>query len=62
MWQAAVIPNAVPTYTEALGIGKKLMNVRTPHPNDFQNYGAILYRAGQYQKRDRVPEPINRRR
>jgi len=49
VWQAVLIPNAVRNYTEALEIGKKLVNARTPVPNDFQNFGAILYRARHYQ-------------
>jgi eukaryotic-like serine/threonine-protein kinase len=48
LWLAALIPNAVRNYAELVEIGKKLMNVRTPDPNDFTNFGAILHRAGQY--------------
>jgi serine/threonine protein kinase/WD40 repeat protein/tetratricopeptide (TPR) repeat protein len=48
IWHAALIPNAVRTYSEVIEIGRKIAGSRTATGNEWNTFGAILYRAGQY--------------
>jgi hypothetical protein len=48
IWHAALIPSAVRNFTEVIEIGRKLAGSRTAGGNDWNTFGAVLYRAGQY--------------
>jgi serine/threonine protein kinase/WD40 repeat protein/tetratricopeptide (TPR) repeat protein len=48
IWHAALIPNAVPHYSEVIDIGRKIAGARTATSNEWNTFGAVLYRAGQY--------------
>jgi serine/threonine protein kinase/tetratricopeptide (TPR) repeat protein len=46
---AAILPGALADYSSVLAIAKKAMDDKAVTPNQFQTYGALLYRAKQYQ-------------
>ena len=46
---AALMPGVVHNYAEVVDIGRKLNNTGKPTPGERNTFGALLYRAGQYQ-------------
>jgi serine/threonine protein kinase/WD40 repeat protein/tetratricopeptide (TPR) repeat protein len=48
IWQVVLVPSAVRNFTEVVEIGRKLASSRTAAGNDWNTFGAVLYRAGQY--------------
>jgi hypothetical protein len=48
IWQAALIPQAVRNYTELIEIGRKMAGAKSADANQWNTFGAILYRAGHY--------------
>ena len=49
IWLAALMPGVVHNYAEVVDIGRKLNNTGKPTPGERNTFGALLYRAGQYQ-------------
>jgi tetratricopeptide (TPR) repeat protein len=48
IWNAALLPGALPDYSEVLQIAAKLMDLKTAGATYFNTYGAIIYRAKHY--------------
>ncbi|MGO9468956.1 MAG: protein kinase domain-containing protein [Isosphaeraceae bacterium] len=48
-WAAALAPNALPDYRKVLNMMKPLIDAKNGWWGNLNNYGALLYRAGQYQ-------------
>ena len=48
IWQAALIPEGVRNYGQIIDIGRDLTSSRSATASEFNTFGAVLYRAGQY--------------
>ena len=48
IWTAALLPGALPDYTEVLQIAAKLMDLKATGATYFNTYGALVYRAKHY--------------
>ena len=48
IWLAALMPNSLRSYAQAVDIGSNLVKGRNPNPNTFNTFGAVLFRAGLY--------------
>ena len=48
IWLAALMPHALRSYAEVVDIGSKLVKGRNADPNNFNTFGAVLFRAGLY--------------
>jgi len=48
IWTAALMPDALPNYTEVVHIASKLMDIKGNGATYLNTYGSLLYRVRQY--------------